>query len=220
LGIEIRADAGFAVPALYDYCEKEGIDYAIGLITNPRLVELAEPLLEQARRRHEAEGLKAKLLAECSYRAESWQRYRRVVYKAEAMEEGTNTRFVVTNKGERPERLYRWYVGRGETENRIKDFKLALKADRLSCRRFLGQPVQAHRACGGLLAVGRAQEEVDEGGRKADAIGHFAALVDQDRWQGEGVAHQGACTLRVHLASGHPGQRLWQALAAGRMAPS
>jgi DDE family transposase len=25
--IELRADAGFAVPALYEYCEKEGIDY-------------------------------------------------------------------------------------------------------------------------------------------------------------------------------------------------
>lgn len=25
--IEIRADAGFAVPAIYDYCEAEGIDY-------------------------------------------------------------------------------------------------------------------------------------------------------------------------------------------------
>lgn len=24
--IEIRADAGFAVPAVYDYCEAEGID--------------------------------------------------------------------------------------------------------------------------------------------------------------------------------------------------
>jgi hypothetical protein len=50
LEIEIRADAGFAVPEIYEYCEKEGIDYAIGLITNPRLVALAEPLLEEAQR--------------------------------------------------------------------------------------------------------------------------------------------------------------------------
>jgi hypothetical protein len=32
--IELRADAGFAVPALYDYCEDEGIAYTIALITN------------------------------------------------------------------------------------------------------------------------------------------------------------------------------------------
>jgi hypothetical protein len=27
--IEVRADAGFAVPALYDYCEAEGITYTV-----------------------------------------------------------------------------------------------------------------------------------------------------------------------------------------------
>lgn len=25
--VEIRADAGFAVPEIYEYCEAEGIDY-------------------------------------------------------------------------------------------------------------------------------------------------------------------------------------------------
>ena len=35
--IELRADADFAVPALYEYCEKEDIDYTIGLISNRRL---------------------------------------------------------------------------------------------------------------------------------------------------------------------------------------
>src|SRR5688500_5073604 len=37
----------------------------------------------------------------------------------------------------RPTELYEWYIKRGETENRIKDFKVALKADRLSCHRFV-----------------------------------------------------------------------------------
>ncbi len=32
VAIELRADAGFAVPALYDYCEEEGITYTVGLI--------------------------------------------------------------------------------------------------------------------------------------------------------------------------------------------
>ena len=49
--IEIRADAGFALPEIYEYCEEEGIGYAIGLISNPRLEDLAEDLLERARRR-------------------------------------------------------------------------------------------------------------------------------------------------------------------------
>ena len=53
------------------------------------------------------------------------------------MEQGTNRCFVVTSKKDGPKELYEWYVGRGEIENRIKDFKLHLKADRLSRRRFL-----------------------------------------------------------------------------------
>lgn len=78
--IELRADAGFAVPALYEYCEKEGIDYTIGLISNPRLEELAAPLLGRARRRYEREGRKVRLLAAGSYQAGSWEKKRRVIY--------------------------------------------------------------------------------------------------------------------------------------------
>lgn len=96
--IEIRADAGFAIPALYDYCEAEGLDYTIALITNSRLEELAAPLLEKAKSRYEQQGRKVRLLSEGRYRAGSWEHERRVLYKAEVMEEGENTRFVVTNK--------------------------------------------------------------------------------------------------------------------------
>jgi hypothetical protein len=45
--IEIRADGGFAVPALYDYCEREGISYTIALITNERLKEMDKDLLKK-----------------------------------------------------------------------------------------------------------------------------------------------------------------------------
>jgi Transposase DDE domain group 1 len=60
--IELRADAGFAVPALYEYCESEGIRYTIGLITNSRLEALAEGLLEEANERYEAQKEKVRLL--------------------------------------------------------------------------------------------------------------------------------------------------------------
>lgn len=38
---ELRADTGFAVPILHDYCEAEGIDYTIGLIANAHLQNVA-----------------------------------------------------------------------------------------------------------------------------------------------------------------------------------
>jgi hypothetical protein len=90
--IEMRADAGFAVPALYDYCEREGITYTIGLITNPRLQEIAEELLAEAKESHQQKGEKVRLFCEAPYKAGSWEHARRVIYKAEAMEKGTNTR--------------------------------------------------------------------------------------------------------------------------------
>ncbi len=43
---------------------------------------------------------------------------------------------MVSSRSDEPEKLYDWYVRRGEAEGWIKDFKVALKADRLSCQRF------------------------------------------------------------------------------------
>ncbi len=209
VSIEIRADAGFAVPSVYDYCEQEGIGYTVGLISNPRLEALAEPLLKWAKERHEAEGgHKVRLLDEGHYQAGSWGRQRRVVYKVEAMEEGTNTRFVVTSRTDQPEGLYDWYVGRGETENRIKDFKRALKADRLSCCRFLANQFRLllHAAAYWLLDVLRG---------KLVAAGVERMQLDTLRLSlikiGARV-RQLLTRVKLHLASGHPGQRLWRTL--------
>jgi len=109
----------------------------VGLITNPRLEELACDPLDEAKERHETEGQKVRIFSEDSYQPASWHRRRRVIYKAEAMEQGTNTRFVVSTRTDAPEDLFEWYVRRGESENWIKDLKLGLKADRLSCHRFI-----------------------------------------------------------------------------------
>jgi hypothetical protein len=98
VAIEIRADAGFAIPALYDYCEREGITYTIALITNERLKEMANGLLEEAEEEHRRTDKKVRLFGEDLYVAASWERERRVIYKAEAMEQGTNRRFVVTTQ--------------------------------------------------------------------------------------------------------------------------
>jgi hypothetical protein len=135
--IELRADSGFAIPALYDYCEREGVTYTIGLIPNERLESVAAPLLAEAIQQQTGTGEpKARLAGETSYQAGSWPYPRRVVFKAEALPKGPNTRFVVTNRADPPLDLYDWYVDRGEPELWIKDLKNACFADRLSCHRF------------------------------------------------------------------------------------
>ena len=53
------------------------------------------------------------------------------------MPEGTNRRFVLTNLPGTAQELYDdIYVHRGDMENRIKELKRHLKADRLSCSSF------------------------------------------------------------------------------------
>ena len=136
--ILLRADAGFAVPELYQFCERHRIHYAIGLITNDRLKGKAAHLLARAHEKFRETGQKQRMFTAFTYRADSWNRYRRVVAKVEYLDKGPNQRFVVTNILLNAQRLYdEIYVLRGDVENRIKELKLELKADRLSCHRFI-----------------------------------------------------------------------------------
>jgi hypothetical protein len=207
--IEIRADAGFAVPALYDYCEEEGITYTIALITNPRLSEMAQELLGEAKERYEETGHKAKLFSEDVYQAASWERRRRVVYKAEVMEKGTNTRFVVSTRNDEPKALYEFYARRGEGENWIKDLKLHMKADRLSCHRFLANQFRLllHAAAYWLMDALR-RKLVESGSRRMQLDTLRLRLIKIG-----GRVRELATQVRLHLASGHPGQSLWHALS-------
>jgi hypothetical protein len=136
--ILLRADAGFAIPGLYGFCERHRIHYVIGLITNERLKAKAADLLEKAKQSFHESREKQRQFSSFNYRAESWHRYRRVIAKVEYNDKGPNQRFVVTNLSLKPQRVYdEIYVLRGETENRIKELKREIKADRLSCHRFL-----------------------------------------------------------------------------------
>jgi hypothetical protein len=215
--VELRADAGFAVPAVYEYCEAEDIAYTIALITNSRLEEMAGSLLEEAKRRYEKHPeRKVKLLSQGHYRAGSWDRQRRVVYKAEVMEEGTNTRFVVTNKPDDPDELYAHYTERGETENRIKDLKVALKADRLSCHRFWANQFR-------LLLHAAAYWLMDTLRSKLVVAGIERMQLDTLRLRLVkigGRVRELLTKVRLHLASGHPGQHLWEALTTADVAAS
>ena len=137
--ILFRADAGFAVPALYDYLEGQPeTRYVIGFITNNRVLAKVAPLLLKAQRQYQETGEKQRLFTSFSYQADSWDKPRRIIAKVEYTHLGANQRFVVTNLSRNPQFVYDdIYVLRGDVENRIKELKLELKADRLSCHRFL-----------------------------------------------------------------------------------
>jgi hypothetical protein len=209
VAIEIRADAGFAVPAIYDYCEHEGISYTIALITNERLKEMAEDLLEAATEEHQRTAQKVRLFGEDLYGAASWEKKRRVVYKAEAMDKGTNRRFVVTTRHDEPKELYEFYARRGESENWIKDFKLHIRADRLSCHRFVANQFRLllHAAAYWLMDALR-RKLIESGARRMQLDTLRLSLIKIG-----GRVKELVTKVRLHLASGHPGQPLWHALS-------
>jgi hypothetical protein len=207
--IELRADSGCAVPALYAYCEREGIAYTIGLIPNSRLETVAAPLLAQAQGLQAQTGVKVRLVSETTYQAGSWDRDRRVVYKAEALTKGPNTRFVVTTRSDPPEALYDFYVDRGTPELWIKDLKRACSADRLSDCRFWANQFR-------LLLYAAAYWLLDTLRRWLCAQGYPPLQLDTLRLRllKIGGRVRDLCThVRLHLASGHPAQSLWSLLA-------
>lgn len=136
--IEIRADSGFATPRLYEFCEENKLQYVIGLSRNPRLQRIVEPLLDSTRLKFVDLEEKQRQFDEFAYRANSWDRSRRVIVKVEVDHRGINRRFVVSNRDDlSAQSLYDHYTDRGQTENFIKAFKNHLSMDRLSCHRFL-----------------------------------------------------------------------------------
>jgi DDE family transposase len=210
VAIEVRADSGFAVPALYAYCEAAQLPYTLGLAKNPRLTALAAPL--QAAVDHQfaaGDGTKVKTFGEVRYHAGSWPHARRVVVKAEHLPQGTNTRYVVTTRTDAPADLYGFYTGRGEMENWIKDLKSGCAADRLSCHTFWANQFRLllHAAAYWLLDTVRRWLLTTQVTRVTLATLRLRLL------KVGGWVREQADQIRVRLASSHPGEDWWHRLA-------
>src|SRR5918911_2823648 len=69
--IIVRADSGFAVPALYDLCEQLEVEYLIGIAPNARLKRLGEPVPAEAQQQ-QAPGTEEKVrhFGDTTYQAE------------------------------------------------------------------------------------------------------------------------------------------------------
>jgi len=137
--IIVRGDSGFCRWKLMRWCEQNGVFYVLGLARNQVLERLAVPFMAAAQTQFEATNQKVRNFHQVRYAAETWDRERRVIVKAEHLPGGPNARFVVTNLLRLgPTRIYdELYVARGDMENRIKEQQLALFADRTSCHAFL-----------------------------------------------------------------------------------
>jgi hypothetical protein len=137
--IIVRGDSGFCRWRLMKWCDNNSVFYVFGLAKNKVLQRMAKPFMEQAEAEFKRTGDKQRRFHEIRYGAKTWEHKRRVIVKAEYLDKGENTRFVVTNLPEpSPAEVYDGlYIARGDMENRIKEQQLGLFADRTSCHKFV-----------------------------------------------------------------------------------
>ena len=137
--IILRGDGGFSLPEIINLCEQKNVKYVFGFSSNAVLKRKINYLLDLARLQYFRTKEKARLFDDVYYAAKSWKKPRRLIMKAEWLKKGSNPRFLVTNLETEPQELYdNFYVQRGaSSEHRIKELKLGIYADRLSCHKFI-----------------------------------------------------------------------------------
>ncbi len=133
-------DAGFAYPKMYQLCERERITYYFRLKSNN---VLERKIARYKVRRPRGEG-KKRIYKSFMYKAEKWDRERRVVAKIEWREGEifAEINFIITNSREKRSKVYYRYNRRGIAEQRIGEGKNTIKWDRLSCHKFRANEVR------------------------------------------------------------------------------
>jgi len=200
--IIIRCDSGFCRWRLMRWCDRNDVGYIIGLARNPVLEKLSQQWTEQSEQQFELTSDKQRIFGEFKYAAQTWDHDRRVIVKAEYLQQGANTRFVVTNLAGEPQELYdKLYCQRGEAENRIKEQQLGLFADRTSCHDFVANQFR-------VLLSAAAYVLMDALRREGLADTELAnAQVDTIRLKLLKIGARIVCSIRrivLHLAGGYP----------------
>ncbi len=140
--VVVRADAAFAIPALYKALEGRGVAYAIRLPANDVLERAIEDLLTRPRGRPSHAPLVR--YRSFQYQATSWDRPRRVIAKIEHHlgELFPRVGFIVTNLTGTNRAVVHFSNQRGTAEQWIKEGKEATHWKRLSCHRFRANEVR------------------------------------------------------------------------------
>jgi hypothetical protein len=199
--ILVRGDAGFGKPVMVDVCERLGIEYTFGLSANPVLQRRSEELLAAAVRGWDETHTPQRHFTGFDYQAGSWPAPRRVIVKAEANAQGTNRRFIVTNRPGAsvcPEATYDDYALRGESENRNKELKCGVGMDRLSDHRFVANLFRLYLHAAALNLLVRLRREIADP-PPAPTAAAAATLAGDERKR-----YQNARRRRDPLGEGHP----------------
>ena len=148
--IFVRGDGAFGGPEMLDFCEAEGLPYALGYSNHQGVKPRTAWFLEQLQLyyRFYPEDHVQRFDEITDYQAGSCPHPRRLVVKTEIQSLGSNQRVVVSNLSGTPRAVYQeFYMQRGNVPERpIGELKNGLGSDRLSSPRFLAnfQKLLAH----------------------------------------------------------------------------
>ncbi|MFW5895625.1 MAG: IS1380 family transposase [archaeon] len=135
-----RADSGFAKPGLYQLAEEHNISYTIRLKANAKLYEKAETI--EARLLDKCQDNlydKKEIFAKFTYQAQSWDKSRQVIVKAEKPKGEITVQFsfIVTNiTAWEPKAIFEFYCQRSTMENFIKEAKHGFALGRMSSTEY------------------------------------------------------------------------------------
>ena len=141
LHITVRADAGFAVPEMYQVLDSlHNVTWSIGYQMNTLMQQKCEELMGLTLETFEQTGQTTKNFMHLKHQSRNWSREHDLVIKCEANEQGTNRRVIISNRPgveHYPDGTYQEYADRGESENRNKELTVDLCTDRLSDHRYM-----------------------------------------------------------------------------------
>jgi len=212
--IRVRMDAGYATPAVFDSLERLKVEYIVAMGSNSVLLRKAEPFLAEARVEAKRTDQSARVFGDFEYSTKNWSHPRRVIVKAEVVafsgrELRDNPRFVITNLGQRPRRVYEIYCARGNSENRIKELKLDLEIDRTSCSRFLANQFRVT-----MTAVAYALYQQLRASLRRTELQRATVATIRHRLLKIGVrVTESVRRIVLHFPAAYPGRALWLRLA-------
>lgn len=216
-GVKIifRGDSGFCRHRMFEWCDRHDVGFIAGLAKNKRLMKMCSRTREKSAKQQGCRGGSVRNFIDLGYAAGTWERRQRVIVKAEHNARGPNTRFIVTNLPGKARHLYeKIYCARGEMENRIKEQKLHLFADRTSCAKWWSNQMR-------LLFSSLAYVLFDAMRRMALAGTRLAAATCETirlkLLKIGAVVIRNTRRIRIMLSSAYPGKNLF-ALVARRLA--
>jgi hypothetical protein len=213
--ILVRGDGAFGVPEMIAPCRELGVHFLFGKPKNARLNALSEREQLRAAVAYSVTKRPHREFGEFLYAADTWKQEERVIVKAEVTCGKLNPRFVVTDlaveDGWTPQAVYGLYCERGDApENRIKEFTVDLRGDRLSCHAFLANQFRLLLHVAAYMLIQTLQDGLAgtewgtaQAGTLRVTLLKVAARVIE-RWR----------LVRVHLPTSYPLQGVWRRLVA------